>query len=93
MGPIGGWLAISGEWSWNAVILGLAVGVWIGGFDLIYACQDVETDREIGVLSVPARFGIRPRSGEPAPATPSPPPCSSGTRWPPAPAPSSGWVC
>ena len=58
MGPIGGWLAISGEWSWDAVILGLAVGVWIGGFDLIYACQDVETDREVGVLSVPARFGI-----------------------------------
>jgi 4-hydroxybenzoate polyprenyltransferase len=58
MGPIGGWLAITGEWSWDAVILGLAVGVWIGGFDLIYACQDVETDRETGVMSVPARFGI-----------------------------------
>ncbi|MEU5635711.1 menaquinone biosynthesis prenyltransferase MqnP [Streptomyces rishiriensis] len=58
MGPIGGWLAITGEWSWDAVILGLAVGIWIGGFDLIYACQDVETDRETGVLSVPARFGV-----------------------------------
>ncbi|WP_030420581.1 menaquinone biosynthesis prenyltransferase MqnP [Streptomyces sp. SCSIO 75703] len=58
MGPVGGWLAISGTWSWDAVILGLAVGVWIGGFDLIYACQDVETDREVGVKSVPARFGI-----------------------------------
>jgi 4-hydroxybenzoate polyprenyltransferase len=58
MGPVGGWLAITGEWSWDAVILGLAVGIWIGGFDLIYACQDVKTDREIGVLSVPARFGI-----------------------------------
>ncbi|MFJ9471373.1 menaquinone biosynthesis prenyltransferase MqnP [Streptomyces caniferus] len=58
MGPIGAWLAITGSWSWQAVILGLAVGIWIGGFDLIYACQDVETDREIGVLSVPARFGI-----------------------------------
>jgi len=58
MGPIGGWLAITGEWSWDAVILGLAVGIWIGGFDLIYACQDVKTDREIGVMSVPARFGI-----------------------------------
>ncbi|WP_062640034.1 menaquinone biosynthesis prenyltransferase MqnP [Streptomyces maremycinicus] len=58
MGPIGGWLAITGEWSWDAVILGLAVGVWIGGFDLIYACQDVETDREVGVMSVPARFGV-----------------------------------
>lgn len=58
MGPVGAWIAITGEWSWQAVILGLAVGVWIGGFDLIYACQDVETDREVGVMSVPARFGI-----------------------------------
>ncbi|MEW2525471.1 menaquinone biosynthesis prenyltransferase MqnP [Streptomyces sp. NPDC047071] len=58
IGPVGAWLAISGEWSWTAAILGLAVGVWIGGFDLIYACQDVETDREVGVMSVPARFGI-----------------------------------
>ncbi|WP_217182092.1 menaquinone biosynthesis prenyltransferase MqnP [Streptomyces sp. AC495_CC817] len=58
MGPVGGWLAITGEWSWEAVVLGLAVGVWIGGFDLIYACQDVDSDRESGVLSVPARFGI-----------------------------------
>ena len=40
-----GWLAITGEWSWDAVILGLAVGVWIGGFDLIFACQDVAADR------------------------------------------------
>ncbi|MFI0240832.1 menaquinone biosynthesis prenyltransferase MqnP [Streptomyces sp. NPDC016845] len=58
IGPIGAWLAITGSWSWDAVILGLAVGIWIGGFDLIYACQDVETDREVGVMSVPARFGI-----------------------------------
>ncbi|GAB2464242.1 menaquinone biosynthesis prenyltransferase MqnP [Streptomyces incanus] len=58
MGPVGGWLAITGSWSWDAVVLGLAVGIWIGGFDLIYACQDVETDREVGVKSVPARFGI-----------------------------------
>ncbi|MEU6274407.1 menaquinone biosynthesis prenyltransferase MqnP [Streptomyces populi] len=58
MGPVGAWIAVTGSWSWDAVVLGLAVGVWIGGFDLIYACQDVETDREIGVMSVPARFGI-----------------------------------
>lgn len=63
MGPIGGWLAISGEWSWDAVILGLAVGIWIGGFDLIYACQDVDTDREIGVMSVPRASVSPPRSG------------------------------
>ena len=58
MGPVGGWLAITGAWSWDAVILGLAVGIWIGGFDLIFACQDVQADRAHGVLSVPARFGI-----------------------------------
>ncbi|MFD3628366.1 menaquinone biosynthesis prenyltransferase MqnP [Streptomyces sp. NPDC058698] len=58
MGPVGGWLAVTGSWSWDAVVLGLAVGIWIGGFDLIYACQDVDTDRETGVRSVPARFGV-----------------------------------
>lgn len=58
MGPVGGWLAVTGSWSWDAVVLGVAVGVWIGGFDLIYACQDAETDRAIGVRSVPARFGV-----------------------------------
>ncbi|MFJ7158366.1 menaquinone biosynthesis prenyltransferase MqnP [Streptomyces sp. NPDC101118] len=58
IGPVGAWLAVTGEWSWDAVILGLAVGVWIGGFDLIFACQDVQADRAEGVQSVPARFGI-----------------------------------
>ncbi|MFE9570305.1 menaquinone biosynthesis prenyltransferase MqnP [Streptomyces sp. NPDC006692] len=58
MGPVGAWIAITGAWSWDAVILGLAIGIWIGGFDLIYACQDVEADRGHGVKSVPARFGI-----------------------------------
>ena len=55
--PIGAWLAVTGEWSWAAVVLGLAVGCWIGGFDLIYALQDYEIDRQIGVRSLPARFG------------------------------------
>ncbi|MFD7031975.1 menaquinone biosynthesis prenyltransferase MqnP [Streptomyces sp. NPDC059917] len=58
MGPVGAWLAITGEWSWDAVVLGLAVGVWIGGFDLIFGCQDVMADRAEGVKSVPARFGV-----------------------------------
>ncbi|QIP88560.1 4-hydroxybenzoate octaprenyltransferase [Streptomyces sp. Tu 2975] len=58
MGPVGAWIAVTGQWSWDAVILGLAVGVWIGGFDLIFACQDVQADRAHGVKSVPARFGI-----------------------------------
>lgn len=58
IGPVGAWLAVTGEWSWDAAILGAAIGIWIGGFDLIYACQDVEADRGEGVRSVPARFGI-----------------------------------
>ncbi|GAB3952550.1 menaquinone biosynthesis prenyltransferase MqnP [Streptomyces sparsus] len=58
MGPIGAWIAVTGAWSWDAVLLGLAVGVWIGGFDLIFGCQDVAADRAEGVRSVPARFGI-----------------------------------
>jgi 4-hydroxybenzoate polyprenyltransferase len=56
--PIGAWIAVTGSWSWTAFILGLAVGTWIGGFDCIYACQDAEVDRRIGVRSVPVRFGI-----------------------------------
>ncbi|MDH2391759.1 menaquinone biosynthesis prenyltransferase MqnP [Streptomyces sp. HNM0663] len=58
IGPIGAWLAVTGAWSWEAVILGFAVGIWIGGFDLIFACQDVEADRTEGMMSVPARFGV-----------------------------------
>jgi 4-hydroxybenzoate polyprenyltransferase len=57
--PIGAWIAVTGSWSWAAVVLGLAVGTWIGGFDLIYASQDAEVDRVIGVRSTPARWGVR----------------------------------
>ena len=57
IGPIGAWIAVTGRWSWTAVVLGLAVGCWIGGFDIIYALQDYRIDREIGVKSLPARFG------------------------------------
>jgi 4-hydroxybenzoate polyprenyltransferase len=57
IGPIGAWLAVTAHWSWTAVVLGAAVGFWIGGFDIIYALQDYEIDREIGVKSLPARFG------------------------------------
>jgi 4-hydroxybenzoate polyprenyltransferase len=57
VGPIGAWIAVTGHWSWDAVLLGLAVGLWIGGFDLIYALQDLDSDRAGGVYSLPARFG------------------------------------
>lgn len=60
--PIGAWVAVTDSFtsppSWPALWLGLAVGTWIGGFDLIYACQDVESDRANGVRSTPARFGV-----------------------------------
>ncbi|MGW7351857.1 menaquinone biosynthesis prenyltransferase MqnP [Streptomyces sp. NPDC054784] len=58
IGPVGAWIAVTGAWSWDAVALGLAIGIWIGGFDLIYACQDVAADRTQGVRSFPARFGV-----------------------------------
>jgi 4-hydroxybenzoate polyprenyltransferase len=57
--PLGAWIAVTGRASAAAVALGIAVGTWIGGFDLIYSCQDAEIDRQIGSRSVPARFGIR----------------------------------
>ncbi|MGH3680859.1 MAG: menaquinone biosynthesis prenyltransferase MqnP [Natronosporangium sp.] len=61
VGPVGGWLAVTGTFAGSgpAWLLGAAVGLWIGGFDLIYASQDATVDQEIGVRSVPARFGVR----------------------------------
>ncbi len=56
--PFGGWIAVTGTLSWEPLLLCLAVAFWVGGFDLIYACQDVEFDRANGLHSVPARFGI-----------------------------------
>jgi 4-hydroxybenzoate polyprenyltransferase len=60
IGPVGAWLGVTGtvDDSFPAWVLGAAVGLWIGGFDLIYACQDAEVDRRIGVHSVPARYGV-----------------------------------
>jgi 4-hydroxybenzoate polyprenyltransferase len=56
----GGWIAVRGHFDPPALMLWFAVTVWIAGFDLIYACQDVEIDRAQGLHSVPARFGIAP---------------------------------
>jgi len=55
-----GWIAVRGRFDPPALLLWFAVTVWIAGFDLIYACQDVEVDRAQGLHSVPARFGIGP---------------------------------
>jgi len=59
MAPVGGWLAVSGRFSTLAWLLGAAVLMWVAGFDVIYACQDLVFDRAEGLFSIPARFGVR----------------------------------
>jgi 4-hydroxybenzoate polyprenyltransferase len=54
----GGWIAVRGSFEPPAFVLWFALTVWIAGFDLIYACQDVEFDRRAGLHSFPARFGV-----------------------------------
>ncbi len=56
--PVGGWLAAGGGWGWTPWLLALATGAWVAGFDVIYACEDVDFDRRHGLQSIPARFGI-----------------------------------
>jgi 4-hydroxybenzoate polyprenyltransferase len=56
--PVGGWLAVGGRGGWPPWLLGLAIGLWVGGFDVLYACQDVEFDRRHGLKSIPVRYGV-----------------------------------
>jgi 4-hydroxybenzoate polyprenyltransferase len=61
LAPLGAWLAVTGSFTGDLappLLLAAAVVVWVGGFDLIYACQDAEHDRRAGLRSVPARFGV-----------------------------------
>lgn len=58
--PVGGYLAITGAWSnpwWMLIALAAAVAAWVGGFDILYALQDAEFDREQGLHSIPAALG------------------------------------
>jgi len=57
--PVGGWLAAGGRGGWEPWLLGLAIGTWVGGFDVLYACQDLEFDRAHGLRSIPVRFGLK----------------------------------
>ncbi len=59
LAPIGAWVGVTGELSWPPLVLGLAVAVWIAGFDLLYTCQDLAFDQSAGLYSFPARFGVR----------------------------------
>ena len=56
--PVGAWLAIRGRFDLVPVVLGLAVLLWVAGFDTLYACQDVDFDRQEGLRSLPAAVGV-----------------------------------
>jgi 4-hydroxybenzoate polyprenyltransferase len=58
--PVGAWLAVRGRFELTPIVLGVAVLAWVAGFDTIYACQDAEFDRRVGLHSLPARLGIGP---------------------------------
>jgi 4-hydroxybenzoate polyprenyltransferase len=56
--PAAAWIAVTGALDWRILILCAAVTLWVGGFDVLYACQDVDYDQSAGLFSVPKRFGI-----------------------------------
>jgi 4-hydroxybenzoate polyprenyltransferase len=58
LAPVAAWIALRGDLAWPPVVLGLAVLFWVSGFDVIYACQDVEFDRAHGLFSIPRRLGV-----------------------------------
>lgn len=58
LSPIAAWIALTGTVAWPAVLLAAVIFFWVGGFDIIYACQDAEFDQKHGLYSIPARFGI-----------------------------------
>ncbi|MGE3314814.1 MAG: UbiA-like polyprenyltransferase [Planctomycetaceae bacterium] len=58
LSPIAAWIAIRGSLDWPPVLLAAVVFFWVGGFDILYACQDVEFDQGERLFSVPARWGV-----------------------------------
>jgi 4-hydroxybenzoate polyprenyltransferase len=56
--PAAAWIAVTGHLDIRMLILCAAVTLWVGGFDVLYACQDVDFDRRAGLFSVPKRFGV-----------------------------------
>ncbi len=57
--PLGGWVGATGTLTWETMLLFAAVALWTAGFDVIYATQDADYDREHHLHSIPSRFGIR----------------------------------
>jgi 4-hydroxybenzoate polyprenyltransferase len=58
MSPAAAWIAIRGSLDWHMLILCAAVTLWVGGFDVLYACQDIEFDKAAGLYSIPKKFGV-----------------------------------
>jgi len=59
LGPVGAWVAVTGKVTWQPFVLGAGVGLWVAGFDIIYAFMDRRVDLEQGLHSIPADFGQR----------------------------------
>lgn len=59
MAPAGAWIAVRGSLDPRILVLTVAVTFWVGGFDVLYACQDIDFDRAYGLNSVPQAFGVR----------------------------------
>ncbi len=57
--PLGAWIAVRGDVAPTPFLLAAAVLLWVGGFDILYALQDLDFDRRSGLYSIPARFGVR----------------------------------
>jgi len=57
--PVGAWIAVTGKFALTPIILGAVVTLWVAGFDIIYATQDIDFDRRIGLYSIPAKFGLK----------------------------------
>ncbi|MBU3091984.1 putative 4-hydroxybenzoate polyprenyltransferase [Clostridium sp. CF011] len=57
--PVGAWLAVTGKFALTPIILGAVVTLWVAGFDIIYATQDIDFDRKAGLFSIPAKFGLK----------------------------------
>ena len=56
--PAAAWIAVRGSLDWRILLLTAAVTFWVGGFDVLYACQDFDFDQQAGLHSVPRYFGI-----------------------------------
>ncbi len=57
LAPIGAWVALAGNLSWSIVFLSLALMSYIAGFDILYACQDIDFDKKEGLFSLPSQIG------------------------------------